>query len=89
VNAIGWTPLTIAGGVYYPNLYEQYPDAEAMLKKLGASNPGTRRPIDAQPQQEGAGPQTVKADSGFWVQNAVVLGSECCVPRNQPRTPAP
>jgi ankyrin repeat protein len=54
VNAIGWTPLTIAGGVYYPNLYEQYPDAEAMLKKLGASNPGTRRPIDAQPQQEGA-----------------------------------
>jgi len=24
------------------------------LSKLGASNPGTRRPIDAQPQQEGA-----------------------------------
>ena len=54
VNAIGWTPLTIAGGVYYPNLYEEYPDAEAMLKKLGASNPGTRRPIDSQPQREGA-----------------------------------
>jgi ankyrin repeat protein len=54
VNAIGWTPLTIAGGVYYPNLYEQYPDAEAMLKKVGAKNPGTRRPLDAQPQQEGA-----------------------------------
>jgi uncharacterized protein len=53
-NSIGWTPLTIAGGVYYPNLYEQYPDAEAMLKKVGARNPGTRRPIDAQPQQEGA-----------------------------------
>jgi uncharacterized protein len=53
-NKIGWTPLTIAGGVYYPNLYEQYPEAEAMLKKVGAKNPGTRRPIDAQPQQEGA-----------------------------------
>jgi hypothetical protein len=25
-----------------------------MLKKLGAKEPGTRRPIDAQPQQEGA-----------------------------------
>jgi ankyrin repeat protein len=53
-NKMGWTPLTIAGGVYYPNLYEQYPEAEAMLKKLGATAPGTRRPIDAQPQQAGA-----------------------------------
>jgi ankyrin repeat protein len=53
-NKIGWTPLTIAGGVYYPNLYEHYPEAEAMLKKLGAKAPGTRRPLDAQPQQEGA-----------------------------------
>ncbi len=53
-NKMGWTPLTIAGGVYYPNLYEHYPEAEAMLKKLGAKAPGTRRPIDAQPQQEGA-----------------------------------
>lgn len=53
-NKIGWTPLTIAGGVYYPNLYENYPEAEAMLLKLGAKAPGVRRPIDAQPQQEGA-----------------------------------
>jgi ankyrin repeat protein len=53
-NKMGWTPLTIAGGVYYPNLYEHYPEADAMLKKLGAKEPGTRRPIDAQPQQEGA-----------------------------------
>jgi ankyrin repeat protein len=53
-NKIGWTPLTIAGGVYYPNLYENYPEAEAMLTKLGAKAPGVRRPIDAQPQQEGA-----------------------------------
>ena len=41
-NKIGWTPLTIAGGVYYPNLYEQYPEAEAMLKKVGARNPRRR-----------------------------------------------
>src|SRR5262245_2286625 len=53
-NKMGWTPLTIAGGVYYPNLYEHYPEAEATLKRLGAKAPGTRRPIDAQPQQEGA-----------------------------------
>jgi ankyrin repeat protein len=53
-NKMGWTPLTIAGGVYYPNLYEHYPEAFAMLKELGAKEPGTRRPIDAQPQQEGA-----------------------------------
>ena len=53
-NKMGWTPLTIAGGVYYPNLYEHYPEAFAMLKELGAKAPGTRRPIDAQPQQEGA-----------------------------------
>lgn len=51
---IGWTPLTIAGCVYYPNLYPQYPEAEAILKKLGAKGPGVRRPIDAQPQQQGA-----------------------------------
>ena len=53
-NKMGWTPLTIAGGVYYPNLYEHYPEADAMLKKLGAKEPGVRRPIDAQPQQEGS-----------------------------------
>ena len=60
-NKLGWTPLTIAGGVYYPNLYEHYPEAFAMLKQLGAREPGTRRPIDAQPQQEGA---PVRATAG-------------------------
>ena len=60
-NKIGWTPLTIAGGVYYPNLYEHYPEALATLKQLGAREPGTRRPIDAQPQQEGA---PVRAPAG-------------------------
>jgi hypothetical protein len=60
-NKMGWTPLTIAGGVYYPNLYEHYPEALAMLKQLGATEPGTRRPIDAQPQQEGA---PVRATAG-------------------------
>jgi ankyrin repeat protein len=55
-NKMGWTPLTIAGGIYYPNLYEHYPEAQAMLEKLGAKALGTRRAIDAQPQQEGALP---------------------------------
>ena len=55
-NKIGWTPLTIAGGIYYPNLYEHYPEAYDMLKQLGATNLGKRRPIDIQPQQrDGAG----------------------------------
>lgn len=53
-NTTGWTPLTIAGGVYYPNLYENYPEVEVLLKKLGATEPGVRRPLDAQPQQQGA-----------------------------------
>ena len=55
-NKIGWTPLTIAGGIYYPNLYEHYPEAYDMLKQVGATNLGKRRPLDIQPQQrDGAG----------------------------------
>ena len=52
-NGLGWTPLTIAGGVWYPNIYENLPETEEFLLALGAKDPGKRRPIDAQPQQEG------------------------------------
>jgi uncharacterized protein len=46
-NKIGWTPLTIAEGVFYPNIYfPGFPDTANVLRKLGARDPGTRRPED-------------------------------------------
>jgi ankyrin repeat protein len=46
-NKIGWTPLTIAEGVFYPNIYfPGFPDTANVLRKLGAKDPGTRRPED-------------------------------------------
>jgi len=56
MKAIGWTPLTIAGRRLLPESVRAISRGWA---SSAASNPGTRRPIDAQPQQEGAGPQTV------------------------------
>ena len=50
VNVIGWTPLIIAEGVFYPNTYKRQPEAAVLLRKLGA-NPqlGKRRPEDYAP----------------------------------------
>jgi uncharacterized protein len=46
-NKIGWTPLTIAEGVFYPNVYfPGFPETGALLRKLGAKDPGERRPED-------------------------------------------
>jgi uncharacterized protein len=46
-NKIGWTPLTIAEGVFYPNIYfPGFPDTANVLRRLGAKDPGTRRPED-------------------------------------------
>jgi ankyrin repeat protein len=45
-NKIGWTPLTITEGVEYPNTFNQWPESAALLHKLGAKDPGARRPED-------------------------------------------
>jgi ankyrin repeat protein len=36
VNKIGWTPLTIAEGVFYPDVFKTEVQTEALLLKLGA-----------------------------------------------------
>jgi len=43
VDVIGWTPLTIAHGVLYPNTFNRRLDTEELLLKLGA-NPGAGKP---------------------------------------------
>ena len=35
VNERGWTPLTIAQGIFYANLGRRWPDMEALLLGLG------------------------------------------------------
>ncbi len=44
VNARGWTPLTIAQGVFYANLGRRWPDVEALLLGLGATSPTAPEP---------------------------------------------
>ena len=39
VNEQGWTPLTIAQGIFYANLGRRWPDMEAVLLELGATSP--------------------------------------------------
>ena len=39
VNDRGWTPLTIAQGIFYANLGRRWPDMEALLLELGATSP--------------------------------------------------
>ncbi len=51
VNRFGWTPLTIAEGVWYPNTYKSEPETGTLLVQLGAVNPGTRRIEDFPPTE--------------------------------------
>jgi ankyrin repeat protein len=39
VNECGWTPLTIAQGIFYGNLGRQFPDLEEILLDRGATSP--------------------------------------------------
>jgi ankyrin repeat protein len=48
-NTFGWTPLTIAEGIWYPNTYKSEPETGILLRKLGARNEGKRRPEDYPP----------------------------------------
>jgi len=53
-NYIGWTPLTIAEGVMYPNTYWRAFDTAALLHQMGAKDPGQRRPQDLPPDEVAA-----------------------------------
>ena len=44
VNQRGWTPLTIAQGIFYANLGRRWPDMEALLLELGATSPTAPEP---------------------------------------------
>ena len=44
VNERGWTPLTIAQGIFYANLGRRWPDMEALLLGLGATSPSAPEP---------------------------------------------
>ena len=44
VNERGWTPLTIAQGIFYANLGRRWPDMEALLLGLGATSPTAPEP---------------------------------------------
>ena len=44
VNQRGWTPLTIAQGIFYANLGRRWPDMEALLLGLGATSPTVPEP---------------------------------------------
>ena len=44
VNERGWTPLTIAQGIFYANLGRRWPDMEALLLELGATSPTAPEP---------------------------------------------
>jgi len=55
VNVLGWSPLTIAHGVLYPNTFNRHLDTEALLLKLGANaTVGKPRQEDLAPGDAGA-----------------------------------
>ena len=54
-NEIGWTPLSIAQGVFYPNTFNRHPDIVGLLQELGADpQAGSRRPEDLAPWERAA-----------------------------------
>jgi ankyrin repeat protein len=53
-NYTGWTPLTIAQGVMYPNTFWRSIDTAALLRQMGAKDQGQRRPQDLPPDEVAA-----------------------------------
>ncbi len=55
VNKTGWTALSIAQGVFYPNTFNRHPQLVTLLEALGADRAaGTRRPLDLAPWERQA-----------------------------------
>ena len=55
VNETGWTALSIAQGVFYPNTFNRHPDIVELLESLGADQTaGTRRQMDLAPWEREA-----------------------------------
>ncbi|HJN46502.1 MAG: ankyrin repeat domain-containing protein [Vicinamibacterales bacterium] len=55
VNETGWTALSIAEGVFYPNTFNRHPSIVTLLESLGADpTAGNRRPIDLAPWEREA-----------------------------------
>ena len=55
VNDTGWTPLSIAQGVFYPNTFNRHPNIVTLLSVLGADpTAGARRPVDLAPWEREA-----------------------------------
>ena len=54
-NETGWTALSIARGVFYPNTFNRHPHLVTLLEELGADPAaGTRRPLDLAPWERQA-----------------------------------
>ena len=55
VNETGWTALSIAQGVFYPNTFNRHPHLVSLLEELGADPAaGTRRRLDLAPWERQA-----------------------------------
>ena len=55
VNDTGWTALSIAQGVFYPNTFNRHPQIVTLLESLGADPAaGARRPMDLAPWEREA-----------------------------------
>ncbi len=55
VNGTGWTALSIAQGVFYPNTFNRHPHLVALLEELGADPAaGARRQVDLAPWERQA-----------------------------------
>ena len=52
VNERGWSALSVAQGVFYPNTFNRHPELVTLLLDLGADpHAGSRRPVDLSPAE--------------------------------------